>query len=435
MQPLPISQAAVSRNDMSTATQTRASTGVMASRPTWPGLRNGRGASGSVLLTGSAQKSRVETPWRVSFDARGDQLALGVAELDRLLGAKPTLKAEASWQAGRLSVARSSLKGAAAEAELAGVMEASGALAFKSDWSANGPFRAGPVEITGRAKGTGSVGGTLLAPRLDLLADIEQIDLPRLSLKGGRLALVFQGRPDGSNGSVSIVANSDYGPATARSDFRFSPGGVDLMDLNVDAGGAKARGSLSLRSRAPSAVDLTVDVGPGAFLDAGRVTGMTKVLNQNGGLRAVMSLGAENLRARGSSISVRSAQLTADGPLDQLPYTLTARGASGQGAWTIKGRGQLQDLSSRYEITLDGQGTLGNRDDTTCLIHDFYRVARPVGGSRFGGDAARRNLADAVARNTAVCLGIDDDRELEPSRCAVPAGRSQRHRCLCNGRR
>lgn len=24
----------------------------------------------------------------------------------------------------------------------------------------------------------------------------------------------------------------------------------------------------------------------------------------------------------------------------------------------------------------------GNRDDTTCLIHDFYRVARPVGGGR-----------------------------------------------------
>ena len=23
---------------------------------------------------------------------------------------------------------------------------------------------------------------------------------------------------------------------------------------------------------------------------------------------------------------------------------------------------------------------LDNRDDTTCLIHDFYRVARPVGG-------------------------------------------------------
>ena len=376
------------------------------------------GASGSILLVGSAQKTGVDSPWTVSFDGRGDQLALGVAELDRLLGPMPTLKAEASWQAGRLSVARSSLKGAAAEAELVGVMEASGALAFKSNWSATGPFRAGPVEITGRAKGTGSVGGTLPAPRLDLLADIEQIDLPRLSLNAGRLALAFQAKPDGSNGSVSLVATSDYGPATARSDFRFSQGGVDLMDLNMDAGGAKARGSLSLRSRAPSAADLTVDVGPGAFLDAGQVTGTAKVMSQTGGLRAVLNLGAENLRARGSSISIRAAQLTADGPLDRLPYTLTARGASGQGAWTIKGRGHLEDLPVGYAMTLDGQGTLGDRDlhtVETALVRfggldqsARVRLAGSDGGKLELDGSLNGDVADVRARVVAMGLNLFD---------------------------
>ncbi len=377
-----------------------------------------QGASGSVLMTGSAQKAGVETPWKVSFEATGNQLALGVAELDRLLGTKPTLKTEASWQAGRLSVARSSLKGAAAEAELAGIMEANGAMAFKSTWSANGPFRAGPVEISGRAKGTGSVVGTLLAPRLDLLADIEQIDLPRLPLKAGRLALVFQGKPDGSNGNVSLAATSDYGPATARSDFRFSPGGVDLMDLNMNAGGAKVWGRLSLRNRSPSAADLTVDVGPGAFLDAGRVTGTAKVLNQTGGLRAVLNLDAENLRARGSSISIRAARLTADGPLDRLPYALTARGASGQGAWTIKGRGHLEDLPAGYAVTLDGQGTLGNRDlhtIETALVRfggpdqsARVRLAGSDGGKLDLDGILKGDVAGVRARVTAMGLNLFD---------------------------
>lgn len=376
------------------------------------------GATGAVFVEGSAQKSGIAAPWKVSFDAKGDQLALGAAELDRLLGAKPTLTVEASWMSGRLSVTRSSLNGAAAEAELVGVMEASGSLAFKSDWSATGPFRAGPLEITGRAKGIGSVGGTLLALRLDLLADIERIDLPRLSLKEGRLALVFQEKPDGSNGSVSLVASSDYGPAIARSDFRFSPGGVDLTDLNMDAGGARARGSLSLRHRAPSAADLTVDIGPGAFLDAGRVTGTAKILNRNGGLHAVLNLGAENLRARGSSISIRAARLTADGPLDRLPYALTARGASGQGAWTINGRGHLEDLPVGYAMTLDGQGVIGDRD-----LHTVEPALFRFGGSEqsarvrlTGNDGGKLDLdgslkddvADVRARVTAMGLNLLD---------------------------
>ncbi len=376
------------------------------------------GASGAVIIGGSATNGGGAAPWQVSIDATGDRLALGLAELDRLLGGTPTLKADGSWQAGRLSISRAVLKGAAAEADLVGVMEANGALGFKSTWSASGPFRAGPVELTGRAKGNGSVTGTLVAPRLDLLADIEQIDLPRLPLKAGRLTLVFQGNSDGSNGSVSLGAASDYGPASARSNFRFTPGGLDLTDLNMDAGGAKARGSLSLRNRSASAVDLTVDIGAGAFLDAGHVKGSAQVLNSAGGLRAVLNLKGENLRARGSTITVRSAQLTAEGPFDHLPYVLEARGASGQGAWTIKGRGRLDDVQTGYEMTLDGQGTLGNRDlhtvETALFRFDGtdrsakVRLAGSDGGKldldgRLSGD-----IADVRARVTAMGLNLFD---------------------------
>ncbi len=73
-----------------------------------------------------------------------------------------------------------------------------------------------PVEITGeKVKGNGGVTGTLTAPRLDLVADLEQIDVPRLPLKDAKLALTFQRQADGSTGAVALTASSAYGPAVA----------------------------------------------------------------------------------------------------------------------------------------------------------------------------------------------------------------------------
>jgi len=343
------------------------------------------GASGGANLDWQASQARATAPWTFTLDARGDRFAVGLAELDRLLGGKPRLQAQANWQAGRLAVAKASLDGAALDATAAGVMERNRTLAFKADWTASGPFRAGPVEITGRAKGTGGVTGALTAPRVDLTADIEQIDVPRLPLKDAKLTLTFQRQADGSNGTIALTAASAYGPARARSDFRFPRGGVDLTELSVDAGGVRAQGALSLRNSSPSAADLTLEVVPGAFLEAGRVVGTAKVVDAAGGARATLNLRAENVRQAKSDIILRAARLTADGPLDRLPFALDARGASGQGAWTIDGRGVLDDQRPGYLLTFDGKGALGGRDLHTTETAAF----------RFGGPerTARVRLA------------------------------------------
>lgn len=343
------------------------------------------GANGAASIAFQASQARSAAPWTFTLDARGDRFAVGLAELDRLLGGKPRLQVQANWQAGKLSVAKANLDGAALDANAAGVMEANGALAFKADWSATGPVRAGPVEITGRINGTGGVTGALTAPRLDLVADLEQLDVPRLPLKDAKLALTFQRQADGSNGTVALTAASQYGPAKARSDFRFPAGGVDLTELSVDAGGIKAAGSLSLRRSSPSAADLTLDIGRGALLDAGRVTGSAKIADAAGGARAVLDLRAEGVRAKGSAITVRSARLSADGPLARLPFVASARGASGQGPWTIDGKGVLNDVDPGYQLAFDGKGTLGKRDLHTIETASF----------RFGGpeQSARVRLA------------------------------------------
>jgi len=357
------------------------------------------GASGGADLDWQAAQARAGAPWTFTLDARGERFAMGLAELDRLLGPKPRLEVQANWQAGRLAVAKASLDGASLDATAAGVMERDRKLAFKADWTAAGPFRAGPVEITGRAKGTGGVTGQLSAPRLDLTADLEQIDVPRLPLRDAHLRLTFQRQADGSNGQVALTAASEYGPARASSDFRFPRGGVDLTDLSVDAGGLKANGSLSLRARSPSAADLTLVVEKGAFLDAGRIAGTAKIVDAPGAARATLNLGAQNVRQAGSDLLLRSGRITADGPLDRLPYALEARGASGQGAWALDGRGVLDDQQPGWLATFDGKGTLGGRDLHTAETASF-RFGGPDQSARVrlaGSDGGRLDL-DAALR-------------------------------------
>lgn len=343
------------------------------------------GAAGSAAASWSASQAKAGQPWTFGVDARGDKLATGYPELDRLLGGKPQLTAQANLQGRRLAVGSATLNGAALKASTAGVLAADGGLTFKLDWSADGPFHAGPIEVAGKAKGSGAITGTLAAPRADLSADLAEIDVPRLPLKDAHLTLSFLRKADGSSGMAALTATSPYGPARARSDFRFPEGGVELTGLSVDAGGVQASGSLSLRSRAPSAANLEVAVTRGAFLDAGRLAGTVRIADASGGPRAALNLTAENVRLIGSTVTVRTAKLTGDGPLERLPYVTQASGVSDGGAWGLNGRGVFSQATPGYAATFDGQGRLGGRELRTLETAQV----------RFGGPerSARLKLA------------------------------------------
>ncbi len=330
------------------------------------------GASGALSADWSATQSGAGKPWTLSLDARGARFASGFAELDRLLGAAPRLQARANVEGRKVSVSDGTLNGAAIKAATAGVLGADGAMRFKLDWSADGPFRAGPVEITGKAKGSGAVTGTLSAPRADLLADFEAIDIPRLPLKNANLTLSFMSRADGSSGVVALTAASDYGPAQARSAFRFPNGGVDLSDLSLDAGGLTAQGSIALRRSTPSAADLQLRVAKGAFLENGEVAGAVKIIDAAGGPRGTLNLKATDAVLPGAKFAVRTGLITADGPLSRLPYTVDLQGVSNNGRWAAKGSGLLAEAKPGYALTFDGGGQLGRRDlktTETATIH------------------------------------------------------------------
>ncbi|MDO8323366.1 MAG: translocation/assembly module TamB domain-containing protein [Phenylobacterium sp.] len=360
------------------------------------------GAKGSASATWSATQGGPGKPWTLTADARGAKFASGYAELDRLLGASPRASAKGNIQDGKISLASAELNGAAVKATSAGVLE-NGALKFKLDWSADGPFRAGPVEITGKASGSGAITGTLGEPRADLLADFEALDVPRLPLKAAHMTLTFMRRPDGSSGLVTLAATSEFGPAVAKAAFRFPEGGVDLSDLAIDAGGLKATGALALRRSTPSSADLAISLTEGAFLDGGQVTGAVKIVDASGGPRASLDLRAQNAVLPGSRVAISAGRLTADGPLARLPYAADVKGASSNGPWAFNGKGVITQARPGYVIGFDGMGRYGRRDLRT-LETAVFKVGGPERSARLrlaASDGGEIDLDGRLAGDTA----------------------------------
>lgn len=350
------------------------------------------GAKGEVAGSWSASQGGAGKPWAFTIDAKGAGFASGMAELDRLLGPAPRFRARANYMGGDVQVAESTLDGQAGSARAAGVLGKAGSLNFKLDWNAKGPFQAGPVEIAGAAKGAGALTGTLAAPRADLIADFDSIDLPRLPLTKAHVVLSFVHGPGGTDGQAAITGDSAYGPARAKSAFRFTGAGVDLTGLDADAGGVKALGALSLRKGEPSSADLNVAVGPGVLLTHGIVSGAVKITDAPGGPQAVLDLTAKEAVFRDGGLQLKSAHIAANGPLARLPVTVQATGEVPTGAWKIDGSGLLTERHPGYELTLNGAGRFGRVDFRTT---DTARV-------EFGGPEQGAHLSLAVQGGSAV---------------------------------
>jgi translocation and assembly module TamB len=337
------------------------------------------GARGKLAARWSASSSTGK-PWAFTVDAKGEGFAVGISEIDRLLGAAPRLTGKGAWNNGVLSIADGKLDGANANVRASGQMAQGGGLGFKLDWTASGPFRAGPIEVTGKAKGDGAISGTLSAPKADLTADFDSIDLPKLPLKNARLALTFARTAKGADGVAKLEGDSAYGRARAAGAFRFASGGLDLSDVDIDAGGAKAKGFVSLRGGRPASADLTLAVGPGAFLPQGRVSGSAKIVDAPGGARATLDLIAEEIAS--GAWKVRSARIKADGPLANLPLSLDAQGVAPGGRWRVAGTGALAQTANDYGLTLDASGRMGRTDVKT----------RETASFRFGGPSTTARL-------------------------------------------
>ena len=317
------------------------------------------GASGAVTGSWRARQGDAESPWRLELDARGESLSTGFAELDRLLGPRPRLTAKARLpRRGSATLQSAVLHGAKARLQAAGLIGGPAGLRVKLDWRASGPFGVGPIEIVGHARGSGAVTGAMDGPTIDLLAHAPKVNVPRLPLTGARMVLRLQLAERQRDGVVVVTGQTPYGPARARADLDFPPGGLRLSGLQVDGAGVHARGSLAFAEGGPTAADLRLQIGPGALLSGGRASGNATVARNGGQSYGKLDLALQNAQLRGAPVVVTEGQIRADGPLSRLTYQARAAGRSGSRNWLISGEGRMRETSEGRLVTFSGQGTI-----------------------------------------------------------------------------
>jgi translocation and assembly module TamB len=331
------------------------------------------GARGVLTADFSASQRGKGRPWSFTADARGERLATGMAQLDRLLGARPRLRITADYGDNRLRMERATLDGAAGSVSGSGAVGLNGSLDLALNWRAQGPFQAGPVEIAGGFRGEGTLQGSVANPRADLTAQIGVLDLDRLVLNDATVGLTFAKNPQGYNGFIRVRAASEYGPARGAAGFRFVSNGVDLREVDLDAGGVRAQGAVSLRNGAPTTADFTFAAGPGAFLSRGTANGVVRLVDA-GGLRADIRVDGRQLAFRGSSASyIDTVSFQASGPLGRLPFTVAASGAAPQ-PYRLEGQGVYAREGAVQTITLNANGRVRDYDLRT-LEPALIRIA------------------------------------------------------------
>jgi translocation and assembly module TamB len=378
------------------------------------------GARGTVQAKWTAAQAGSGKPWTIDLNAQGAGFASGLDQLDRLLGDKPRLTAQGTYQAGAVAIAKAELSGAAADVQGSGPIGKDGSLKLALKWTAHGPFGVGPVEIAGAATGNGAVTGSWSAPRIDLLADLERIDLPQLTLKPAHLVLSFISAPGGFNGDVVLNASSDYGPARAKAAFRFISGGLALSGIDAAGGGATAAGDLTLTGAAPSVADLTLSAGPGAFLVQGHADAQLKIAAAGPGAPiASLRLKARGAELRGSPLLATSIDLSADGPLSHAAYKI-----AGDLAWAgtpvrLQGGGRASDTSGVYAVSFEGSGKIRKAEFHTLSPAQFafggpdesVKASLGIGAGRLDLDArqAGRAFTAKAKLNGVDMAAIDDD--------------------------
>lgn len=372
-----------------------------------------RGASGRFGGPVSASAARAGAPWRLTFDGRGRNLAIGMGELDRLLGAAPRLQLTGALDDGRIAVEQAQLTGARGSAAARGLIEGDGRMRLALSWNAKGPFGVGPVAIDGAMSGEGALTGTLAEPRADLTAAFGKVSAGALTLTDTEMVLSFRRGADASDGRVSLTAGSNYGPARASGNFFLGGDRLRLTDVDLDAGGIAARGAIALSNNLPSSADLTFTARPGAFLASGTADGRIRLTEGAGAETAILDVTGRNVQLAGSTWVIRAFDLNGRGTLDRLPFTLKVD-IGGTTPVSFDGSGVYSRSGPSQTVVLEGNGRVreiafNTRNPAVIALSGDGHIARldlGIGGGVLLGELRQDSRAAIIEANlTSVDLG------------------------------
>ncbi|MFC5346306.1 translocation/assembly module TamB domain-containing protein [Brevundimonas staleyi] len=371
------------------------------------------GAKGTFGGPIQASSARSGAPWVLSFDGRGGRMATGMEELDRLLGQTPRLQLAGNLNGGAIAIEQGLLTGAAGTAAARGLIEPQGRLRLALNWNARGPFGVGPVAIDGAMTGEGALTGTLAQPRVDLTAGFGSIAAGPLTLTQADLVLSFRKGEDASDGRVVMTAGSNYGPARAAGNFFLGGNRIRLSEVDLNAGGVTAQGSMALANNTPSSADLTFTARPGAFLASGTADGRIRLTEGAGDDTAILDVTGTNVRLANSTYLIRTFELDGRGTLNRLPFTLkadvgggTPMGFDGSGVYSRQGEAQSVTLSGAGRVR---EVAFSTRNPAVIALAGDGRVARvdlSVGGGVLMGEVRQDSDAAVIQADlTSVELG------------------------------
>jgi translocation and assembly module TamB len=371
------------------------------------------GASGSFGGPITAAMARTGEPWRLTFDGRGQRLAVGMDELDRLLGPAPRLQLTGSLDDGRFAIERAELTGAKGSANARGLIEGDGRLRLALNWDAQGPFGIGPVAIDGAMTGEGALTGTLAQPRADLTAAFGSVNAGALALTDVDMVLSFRRGADASDGRIALTAASNYGPARASGNFFLGGDRIRLTDVDLNAGGVEAQGAVALSNNFPSSADLTFTARPGAFLASGTADGRIRLTEGAGDETAILEVRGRDVRLAGSTWVIRTLDLNGRGTLERLPFTLKAD-VGGATPVSFDGTGVYSRTGPAQSVVLEGAGRVREiafvtRNPAVIALSGDGRVVRMdlgIGGGVLLGEWRQDARAAIIEANlTSVELG------------------------------
>lgn len=318
-------------------------------------------AKGAFNARISANSPRARAPWSLSLDGTGNRVKTGFAEADRLLGERPKLKLAGSLNQGVVSVTQGRLDGDKNTFVNAMGQFNNGNLALKLNWNAAGEFLIGPISIPEAIRGSGALTGSLNYPVVNLRSDFQQIRLAdNVSLDNAMLAVNYSKRPhpNNTNGFVDLRGTMGGHAAYARSFYSFIPDGIRLSDLNVNAGGVRAAGSVTLTGSTPSRADLRVSARPGALVQSGWLDGTVKMVENE---PSAINIRGRNLRIAGVNIPINTVDVAGTGSLERLELTTLNIAIGGalpvqyNGSLIYENAGEQHSFYPVGAVTLRGQ--------------------------------------------------------------------------------
>ncbi|KAF0187008.1 MAG: hypothetical protein FD163_283 [Hyphomonadaceae bacterium] len=318
---------------------------------------------GNVNGTWGFADAGANSPPFLSFNLAGNNISSNNPSIARVLGNTPHLQGLINFVDNGINIRDTRLNGEDIQFQAGGQYSYSSGYDLALDWTMNGPLFFGPLAVDGNLNGSGKLRGTSNQPNLELRTRINQLVLGPAKITPATLVANMAFHANGFSTNLALSGNTEFGDIEGTAAIIAINDGFELRNIDIHGAGVQAQGSAKLSANNNPSADLNIEIGRGAFLQNGNLTGRIR-LNQSGNeTLANIALAGSNFTFRGNNQRFTRLSVAGSGPLSNLILrtsftTLAPMNTQFEGTTLIRGNNQT------YDFALNGGGRLGNRNFT-----------------------------------------------------------------------